>query len=130
MDAQIELGRRLVLGVIVAILSISVVVILSFVLALGTSRLLPQIIRLMITIVICMYLYKGAPWARWVLSALISVGGIMGILSGLGGLALAGANSAHFYMLLMGSTYIASVAVLWLAPPVRAYFRYWKEVAA
>jgi hypothetical protein len=119
MEAKPETGRRLVLAVIVASLTLSVLVIVAFNLGRGPERLPQQIVRLLLTIGLCVFLYRGANWARWVAGLLFALGGLGSLL---GGLAALSTGMAGLLLIVMGLVYVGSAVVLFFAPTVRAYF--------
>jgi len=78
----------LVLAVIVATLTLSVLVIVVFNTIQGAQRLPRQIVRFFLTVGLCVFLYRGANWARWVAGGLFT-------LAGLGSFSGGGANDQH-----------------------------------
>ncbi len=112
-------GRRLVLAVIVASLTISVLVIVAFNLGRGPERLPQQIVRFLLTVGLCVFLHRGANWARWVAGILFAFGGVGSLLGGLSALST---SMGGLLLLVMGLVYLACAVVLFFVPRVRAYF--------
>ncbi len=119
MESQVATGRRLVLAVIVASLMISILVIVVFNISRGPERLPQQIVRFLGTIALCVFLYRGANWARWVVSILSILAGFGALLLGLDALSSSGMG---FLLIAMGLVYVVSAGILLFVPTVRAYF--------
>lgn len=109
----------MVLAVIVASLTMSLLVIVLFNLGRGPERLPQQIIRFLLTAGLCVFLYRGANWARWVGGVLFALGALGSLL---GGLALLSTSIAGVLLLVMCLVYSASAVILLFVPTVRAYF--------
>ena len=60
-----ETGRKLVIVVVVVVLAISVFSTAGFMLTEGATRAPQQLLRLALTVVLCIYLLRRARWARW-----------------------------------------------------------------
>ena len=119
MQPQREVGRRIVLAVIVATLTMSVLIIVTFNAVQGPQRLPQQIVRFFLTVGLCVFLYRGANWARWVAGILFAMAGLGSLL---GGVAALTTSMAGLGLLVMGLVYVASTVVLLLVPTVRAFF--------
>lgn len=119
MELRTSTGRRLVLAIIVASLAISVLVIVAFTVARGTALLPQQIVRFLLTVGLCVFLYRGANWARWVAVILFALGGVMSLV---GASAPSSTSMSGLLLLLMGLVYAASALILLLVPTVRAHF--------
>jgi presenilin-like A22 family membrane protease len=119
MESQITTGRRIVLAVIVATLTLSVLSIFTYNVRLGQERITQQIIRYLLTIGLCVLLYKGANWARWVMGSLL---GYTGVLAMFGGIAFSFNPRFSLLLIVMGMVYLAAAAALFFIPAVRAYF--------
>lgn len=114
-----QAGRKLVIRVVLIAIAISIFSIASFVLAQGTARLPQQLLRLTLTLVLCMFLLRGAPWARWVSAVLFLAGGLLSVGAGL---TLLGTPSSAWVMVGMGAIYLYCAGVLMLERSVRAFF--------
>ena len=112
-------GRPLVVGVIATTLSMSVIVILLYNIQLGPQALPQQMVRFLLTVGLCIFLYQGANWARWVAGVLFSLGGLGGLL---GGLAAISTGLAGLLLAIMGLVYAVCAIILFFAPTVRKYF--------
>lgn len=119
METKPEAGRRLVLAIIVASLALSVLAILVFNVARGPERLPQQIVRFLLTVGLCVFLYRGANWARWVAGILFTLGGVGSLL--VGSVALT-TSLAGLLLIAMGLIYAGSAVVLFFVPPVQRYF--------
>ena len=86
---------------------------------LGQQRFTTQMIRFALNAILCIYLYLGANWARWVGSVLYVIGGISGLVAGA---SLLTTGIAVVPILLMGVIYIASACILLFVPAVKMYF--------
>ena len=113
-------GRRLVVAVIAATLTTSVIVIATFNMDQGSDRLPLQIVRFLLTLGLCFLLYRGTNWARWVAGILF---GLTGLGSLAGGFALLSAHKPGLAMIALGFVYSASAIVLFFVPSVRNHFR-------
>jgi hypothetical protein len=119
MQAHTEAGHRLVLTVIVATLTLSVLVIVASYTIQGPQRLPRQIVRFFLTVGLCVFLYRGANWARWVAGILFAVAGLGSLVDGVGALTISVAGLA---LLAMGLVYVASAVILLFVPTVQAFF--------
>jgi hypothetical protein len=119
MQVQTGTGRRLILAVIAATLTLDVLAIVTSSAILGPQRLPQQIVRFLLSIGLCVYLYRGANWARWVAGILYALAGLGSLVAGLAALT---ASMAGLLLLVMGLVYVASAVVLLFVPTVRAYF--------
>ena len=113
------MGQRIVIAVILAIVGLSLLTIVSFTSFRGTERLPQQIVRFLLTIALCYFLYRGANWARWVTVVLCGLGGPAAVLSGV---ALLPLGFPGVLLIAMGLTYIVCAGILLFAPSVRVYF--------
>jgi hypothetical protein len=127
MQAQTETGRRLVLAVIVATLTLEVLAIVAFNTVQGPQSLPQQIVRFFLTVGLCVFLYRGANWARWVAGILYALGGLGSLV---GGVATLTTTMAGLGLLIMGIVYVASAVILFFVPTVRAFFGAGKATAA
>lgn len=119
--ASTESGRRIVLYIVLATIGISVVVIGLFVAANGLDTLPQRLVRLVLTVVLGVFLYRGAIWARWVSVVLYGVASVGSVVGGLQ-LVSHGHPANGTPLVLMGVIYGASVLALLLVPSVRAHF--------
>jgi hypothetical protein len=114
-----EVGRTLVIRIVVIAMTLSLVTIVTFMIAEGGTRLPQQLVRLTLTAVLCIYLLRGAPWARWTSAALFLVGGLLSLG---GGLALLSTPSSAWVMVGFGAIYLYCGAVLMASRSVGAFF--------
>lgn len=116
---EIKKGRRLVAVLIVAYLAMELYVFLTTTLNRGIVELITQLIRGYLLLVLCAFLYSGRNWARWVLAILSTLGGLFGLHSGV----LRALNGqSGISLVVMGLINVASVAILFFVPSVRAFF--------
>lgn len=80
---QTETGRRLVLAVIGSTLAVSALVFVAFNASQGPQRLPQQIGRFVLTVGLCVFLYRGANWARWVAGLRFASAGLASVVGGL-----------------------------------------------
>lgn len=106
-------------AVIAVTLALSVMVILVYLTSIGPQKVPQQIVRLILTGVLCVFLYRGVNWARWVAGILFVLAGIVGIASGT---ALLYIGAGAFVLLAMGAVYVGSAVILLFVPSVRTYF--------
>jgi len=119
MSSEIGGGRRIVLGVIVATLALSAVAIVAFNVLVGSERLHSQLFRFALTVLLSIFLYRRARWARWVAIALFAIAGVGALL---GGVVLLRSSAAGLLLLATGAIYLASSGLLLFAPSVGSYF--------
>ena len=80
MSDRIERGRLIVIGYIVALLTISFCVIAFYVLVIGPQKLPAQVIRFALTLALCIGLYHGSSVAKWILIVLLGLGGLLALV--------------------------------------------------
>ena len=110
-------GRRIVLAIIVAFVVLDAFTTISYLMVFGPDRLPYQSLRFVLTVGLCVFLYRGANWARRVTVVLFGLAGLAGLSEGIG---LGGGGG--LLLIVMGLFYVASVIVLLFVPTVRAYF--------
>jgi hypothetical protein len=110
----------MVLAIIVTCLSLDVLVTFTYALVAGQGQLVPQILRFSVLLVLCVYTYRRAQWARWVTGILLGLGGIIGIIIGL---VQVDSTSLACVVLALGAIYLYAALILLFAPEVRIYFR-------
>jgi hypothetical protein len=114
-----ELGRNIVIGVILATLTTTAVVTVVFYALPESPKLAEKISRFIFIAFLCVALYFRVNLVRWVL----------GLLFGLSGIGLLRGGTAYLDLgrglppLIVGSIYLASGVVLLFVPAVRAYFK-------
>ena len=119
MDPQIYRGRRLVLLVIIVCIGISLGTIVFTNLMLGPQNLGMQSVRFALTVFLCVMLYQGRNWARWVFGSLLLIGGTGFLLSGLPFLTQ---SLFGLFIIVLAFSYLGCAGILFFAPSVRAYF--------
>ena len=73
-------GRLTLLTYIALVLLINATTIGVYVHLRGTDRLSSQIIRISLTALLCLWLYRGSPAAKWILIGLLAFGGLYSLL--------------------------------------------------
>ena len=112
-------GKRLVIRVVVIAMTLSIFTIATFMIAQGATRLSEQLLRLTLTVMLCIYLMRGVPWARWTSAVLFLVGGLLS----LGGAArLLGNPGNAWLMVSFAATYLYCAGVLIASRSVSAFF--------
>lgn len=113
-------GRKLVVRVAVIAVSLSLFNTATFLIAQGTTRASQQLLRLTLTVLLCIYLVRGAPWARWTSAVLFLIGGLLSV----GGAAkLLGTPGSAWLMLGFGGIYLYCAGVLLASRSVSAFFK-------
>jgi hypothetical protein len=83
MSNQIKQGRAVVLVIAGLTIGLSLWVIISYNTRLGHEKFPQQAVRLGLTTLMFLLVYRGSQVARWIAVCLLLLGGAMGILSGL-----------------------------------------------
>lgn len=116
-------GKRTLQLIIGVLISISVLSIISQILAVGPFKLLSQIIRLALNIGLCFYMYKGHRWAR----AIIIILSLLTVLySGYALILLYTMTSRALLMLPFMVAYGAIAYLLIFSKSIKAYFEHIK----
>jgi hypothetical protein len=121
MNTQIRTGRIIVLSILIGCLVLSLSTIVLTNLISGAEQLIAQTIRFVLTLLLCIVVYQGKVWARWVLSILLLIGGVFALSSGVGLLAV---SPIALVLVVMGLVYLAGFASLLFLPHTRAFFAY------
>jgi hypothetical protein len=115
---RIQRGRLIVIVVIAAVLLISC---FTFLAGIARSNLSPfAMVRFALTIGLCVMLWRGHSWARWLSAVLFGLGGIAAILV-LASSATDDNPMIGTTMLFFGVIYFAISATLILSSDVRAF---------
>ena len=115
-----EAGRRIVVYVVLATISISVVVILMYIDANGFAGFPQRLVRLGLTIALGVFLIRGETWARQVAVVLYGAAAIFSTVAALQLVLIAPIKAAP--LILMAIVYGTSVGVLLMVPSVRDHF--------
>lgn len=92
-------------------LMISVISILFYVVNYGLDQIVEQLIRFSLTAVLGYFLYMDKNWAKWVLSSLMAIGGLLGLISTVQ-LFIAGIIGFGILYILMSVFYLGSAFYL------------------
>ena len=121
-----EAGERIVLYIVVATLSISAAVIAWTTLATGPEKLPVQLVRFALTVLLCVFLFRGASSARWIAIVLFALGGLGATV---GGFAILRESAFGLLLLAMGAAYLMNFALLAFNSSVKAHFARGKPAA-
>src|SRR5262245_32926611 len=114
-----DAGRMLVVRVVVIAMVLSIFSMGVSMLAQGAVRTPQHLTRLVLTVVLCAYLVRGAAWARWTSAVLFLVGGLLSVGSGF---TLLGTPANAWLMIGFGGIYLYCAGVLMASPSVTAFF--------
>lgn len=120
MNSQARLGQALVIGAIVFMVGFELLTLALHLSTQGAQKLVPEVGRLSLTVLLCYYLYAGSQVARWLTLVLTLLGGAAGIL-----LMSQVPGVARILLAVMGIGYL-SVCVLMVVPPVGQFLEYQK----
>ena len=116
-------GRYLVLVAIIATLLVAVAITIVNYRLYGTERLLPQVVRLVVTALVGLLLLPRWWWARWVGALFFLVFGVPAFGGGYHYLVQHGNLLAGLGLMAWAIVYCGSAMTLLFAPSVRAWFR-------
>ena len=124
MEERIKTGRIVVLIIIGAIMSISLISIITYNFSIGSWKIGAQAIRFFLTLVLCYCLYKGYQWSRItiiILYALGALGSIPGIFT----------ITQYFFLglvsLMITMIYGASCILLLASKDIKEFMQYQKR---
>ena len=117
MDEQVDRGRKIVLAIIVATIAFSAFSIITFISTVGPQRLPFQVVRFFLTILLGVFLYRGAKWVYWVSVILFAFSGVTGLM----GAFLLGFTLMALGSVAMGIVYVLSAWVLVYSNNVRLF---------
>lgn len=124
MDTRIRQGRRILLLVIATCLLLSVSTILSYNLVLGPGKIVPQVVRFLLTALLCVFLYRGKDWARWLFGLLYGHNTIYAFTMGI---PLLSQSLWGLMILFLGVLYLLMGVILFFSPSVRAFLTAQRE---
>jgi peptidoglycan/LPS O-acetylase OafA/YrhL len=117
MNEEVDRGRKIVLAIIVAAIAFSAFSIITFITTVGPQRLLFQIVRFVLTILLGVFLYRGTKWVYWVSVILFGFAGVIGLM----GAFLLGDTLMVLGSVAMGVVYVLSAWVLVYSNNVRLF---------
>ncbi|MGI8982608.1 MAG: hypothetical protein ACR2FY_25530 [Pirellulaceae bacterium] len=123
-SGKVQRGRLIVITVIAAVLFLSISILIVGALQSTTSPF--AIVRLALTIGLCVMLWRGHSWARWLAAVLFGLGGVAGILV-LTSSATAKQPAVGTLMLFMAIIYFVISASLILSSDVRAFMAFQRK---
>jgi len=118
---EAQRGRILVLGVIICLLGTSLLVMIVTGFVLQSANVIAQVVRFVISTLLCVTLYFGATWVRWLFVVLLLVSGVV---SSAIGVSLVTSNAGALFLLVLGLVYLASGLVLALSSSVKTFLAY------
>jgi hypothetical protein len=113
-------GKLLVLGVLATVLLIQLIVAGLTALRAGPAGMGSTLIRIVISLVLSGYLYRGREWARITMAVLLMLGALVAIVGGLQVLQL---GAVGWTIFAMGAIYGGCAAILLLSRSVREFLR-------
>jgi len=119
MNPQVVAGRRYVLGVIAVLLALHAYSVVAFYSVFGPVGVPQQVVRSLLTIVLAVFLYRGANWARWATGILCAVGTVWGAV-----MLVRLQPSGILVLGAMACAYAVCVIILMATPAVRAFFNF------
>jgi hypothetical protein len=111
-------GKILVLGVLATVLLIQLAVAGLTMLRAGPAGMGSTLVRIVISLVLSGYLYRGREWARLIMAVLLIVGALVAIVGGLQVLQL---GAVGWTIFAMGAVYGACAAILLFSRSVREF---------
>lgn len=120
LSQQARTGRIIVLTVLVLTVVMSAGMITLTNLMRGPDRIGQEAVRFLLTILLCVLVYQGKGWARWVYAALLGLGGLFALVSAVPLAAMAPVGA--LLVAAIGVVYLACAITLAAVPSVRAYF--------
>ena len=111
-------GRRLVAIAIWALLCASILVIVASMFVRHSGPRLSEVVRLALEVLLCVFLYRGAAWARWLTIVCFGLGALFAFRGGLGLLPQAGG----LLLLFLAVTFAACAMLLAFPRSVRSHF--------
>lgn len=125
MSEEALAGRGLVIGVIATSLIVSLTTTLISARMVEDNDLGTDMVRFVLTLLLCLALYQGRGWARWFSVFSFLIGGVGALIAGV--LFLRAVPFAAPLLLFMGIAYTGCAIVLWWVPSVAAYFAEQRE---
>lgn len=122
--ADPEIGRRYVLAAVGLLVSANLVVLVGYLVRIGTDRLPQQSVRLLLLLGLCWALLRGRQWARW-LTVVLLFGALwvgMGVFGRPGAFARENLLGTLGLLALYVCYGVVGRALIWSAS-VRAFFR-------
>jgi uncharacterized membrane protein YfcA len=118
MKDQMDKGQEIVLAIIGATIGFSAFSVITFILFVKLQWLPFQVVRLILTILLGVFLYRGIRWVYWLSVILYGLGGVIGIASGF---LFFGKIPLTLVSVIMGVVYILSAWALYYSKNVRAF---------
>jgi hypothetical protein len=125
MSEEALAGRGLVIGVIATSLIVSLTTTLISERLVEENDLGTDIVRFVLTLLLCLALYQGRGWARWFSVVSFTIGGVGALIAGFIFLPIVPVAAPLLFF--MGIIYTGCGIVLWWVPSVAAYFAEQRE---
>jgi len=114
-------GKAFLLTVVVAIVILALLTVTFHVIAIGPTKLPQQLVRLLFTLAMCHYLYRGRAWAKWFTIVVLLIGSVSGVVTGVPAL---GKSPLVLYLLFISSVYGLSAIALLFSSSISAFLQY------
>jgi len=118
--ADVKLGQTIVVLIIVTTIFLSLATIGLYYAFSGPAKLPQQTVRLILTLVLLFFLYRGSDVARAIAVVLFGAGALLGIVGGVSSLST---NSFAILLILMGGAYAAASIALIASKSVNAFLK-------
>ena len=129
MGRSIEKGRLILHIIIVTIILSSITDDAIYNFLISSQRLSKDIVRFVLLLAVIYYLYKGFKWAKWILSILCILGGLVYLANGLNYI-LNGENVNHMigiFLLSFGIIFTLSGILILSSKNIRLFLTYQQE---
>ncbi len=123
MDENIARGKNTLIGIIAAVLGISLLSTIVTIITNGFSGFATDIIRFGLSCLLCFFLYKGQTWAKWVMVVLYLLAGVLGLI---GALSIIVSFVLGITSLALGIIYGGSAILLLTSKDIKAFLAYQK----
>lgn len=118
-NSSTQKGQTLVISVIAIVILVSLLNLVGMAAIAPTQNTAKDGVRLVLTVSMCMFLYQGYGWARWVLGVLLGLGGLVAIPGAL--LVLTTSFFGALWILAIGVLYLGCAWVLLRSPEIKAF---------
>lgn len=122
--SRVSKGKKTVWVIIGSIIFLSVADDVVFYLFFGSEKFSKTITRFILLLILTYYFYRGYSVAKWILSVLLVIGGLIGLLNGL---KLLHTSLFGIHPLSMGIFFIFSGFFILLSRNIRAFLMYQKS---
>lgn len=127
MNDLAEKGKRLAGIICVGLVGIAVISTITYNLQGTSDKLFKNILSLFLIIILCLCLYRGQSWARWMFAIVLGIAGAVTFLGTATSISAVGLNSYTIIMLILGLIYLTCSGTLIFSKSISAYIEYCKE---